>query len=169
MAFKFNISQGEEWLLKAASVGAALLGVVAVYTFYRNNIWHPTVVVKEVDFKNGIADLEINGRPFVLRGDSSYLIGFDWGIRFGFLPTAEGRRVYDRIEVLKRGMVNQVIRQADKNGSFTGFDERTFWNDAFEGGKGGLYAVKSFTGEESKLDSVWNVKSSDSFSIFAEK
>ena len=169
MAFKFNLSRGEELLLKAASIGAAVLGVVAVYTFYRNNVWHPTVVVKDVDFKNGIANLEINGRPFVLRGDSSYLIGFDWGIRFGFLPTAEGRRVYDRIEVLKRGMVHQVIRQADKNGSFTGFDERTFWNDAFEGGKGGLSVAKSFTGEESRLDSVWGTKSGDAFSIFERK
>ena len=27
------------------------------------------------------------------------------------------------------------------NTSFTGFDEETFWNDAFEGGKGGFTAV----------------------------
>ena len=38
MAYKFNLSQGEEYLLKAASIGAAILGVVAVYSFYKNNL-----------------------------------------------------------------------------------------------------------------------------------
>lgn len=114
MAYKFDISKGEEILLKAASIGAAILGVVAVYSFYKNNIWHPKIEVKRVDFRNGVADLVINGKPFVLRGDSSYLIAYDWGIKFGFNPTQDGRRVYDRIEVLKRNMVHRVIRKADE-------------------------------------------------------
>lgn len=173
MAYKFDLSRGEEILLKAASVGAAILGVVAVYTFYKNNIWHPKIVVKDVDFKNGIANLEINDRPFVLRGDSSYLIAFDWGVKFGFTPTADGKRVYDRIEVLKRGMVHQVIRKADEKNmvGFTGFDEKTFWNDAFEGGKGAMTAqVRSFTGSEKAIvDDVWGVKDGEGFSIFKDK
>ena len=173
MAYKFDLSRGEELLLKAASVGAAILGVVAVYTFYKNNIWHPKIEVKDVDFKNGVANLEINGRPFVLRGDSSYLIAFDWGVKFGFTPTADGKRVYDRIEVLKRGMVHQVIRKADEKNmvGFTGFDEKTFWNDAFEGGKGAMTAqVQSFTGSEKAIvDDVWGVKDGEGFSIFKDK
>ena len=173
MAYKFDLSRGEELLLKAASVGAAILGVVAVYTFYKNNIWHPKIEVKDVDFKNGVANLEINGRPFVLRGDSSYLIAFDWGVKFGFTPTADGKRVYDRIEVLKRGMVHQVIRKADEKNmvGFTGFDEKTFWNDAFEGGKGAMTAqVQSFTGSEKAIvDDVWGVKDGEGFSIFNDK
>lgn len=173
MAYKFDLSRGEELLLKAASVGAAILGVVAVYTFYKNNIWHPKIEVKDVDFKNGIANLEINGRPFVLRGDSSYLIAFDWGVKFGFTPTPDGKRVYDRIEVLKRGMVHQVIRKADEKNmvGFTGFDEKTFWNDAFEGGKGAMTAqVQSFTGSEKAIvDDVWGVKDGEGFSIFNDK
>lgn len=173
MAYKFDISKGEEFLLKAASVGAAILGVVAVYTFYKNNIWHPKIEVKDVDFKKGIANLEINGRPFVLKGDSSYLIAFDWGIKFGFTPTPDGKRVYDRIEVLKRGLVHQVIRKADEKSmvGFTGFDEKTFWNDAFEGGKGALTAqVQSFTGSEKAIvDDVWGVKDGEGFSIFKDK
>ena len=173
MAYKFDLSRGEELLLKAASVGAAILGVVAVYTFYKNNIWHPKIEVKDVDFKNGVANLEINGRHFVLRGDSSYLIAFDWGVKFGFTPTADGKRVYDRIEVLKRGMVHQVIRKADEKNmvGFTGFDEKTFWNDAFEGGKGAMTAqVQSFTGSEKAIvDDVWGVKDGEGFSIFNDK
>jgi hypothetical protein len=173
MAYKFSISQGEEVLLKAASIGAALLGVVAVYSFYKNNIWKPDIKVKDVDFKKGVANLEINGKPFVLRGDSSYLISFDWGVRFGFTPTPEGKRVYDRIEVLKRNMVQKVIRKADEKemSGFTGFDEKTFWNDAFEGGKGALTAqVRSFTGSEKAIvDDVWGVKDGEGFSIFVNK
>lgn len=164
MAFKFNISKGEEYLLKAASVGAAILGIVAVYSFYKNNVWHPKIEVKDVDFKNGVANLVINGRPFVLKGDSSYLIAYDWGIKFGFTPTADGRRIYDRIEVLKRNMVHQVIRKADDKNmvGFTGFDERTFWNDAFVG--------KAFTGSEKAITKdVWGVKSDEGFDIFKDK
>jgi hypothetical protein len=150
MAYKFDISKGEEILLKVASVGAALLGVVAVYSFYKNNIWKPKVNVKTVDFKNGIAELEVDGKPFILRGDSSYLIAFDWGIKFGTTFKPNGVRTYDRIEILKRNLVQKVVREAGEV-DFTGFNEETFWNDAFEGGKGGLMAVQQpFTGNGNK-------------------
>jgi len=150
MAYKFNISKGEEILLKAASIGAALLAIVSVYSFYMNNIWKPKVDVKEVDFEKGIAEINVNEKPFVLRGDSPFLIKFDWGIRFGYTFRSDGRRVYDRIEILKRNMVQKVIRESGEV-SFTGFDEKTFWNDAFDGGKGGLVAVqRSFNGLDNK-------------------
>lgn len=131
MAYKFDISRGEEILLKAASIGAAVLAIVSVYSFYMNNIWKPKVDVKEVDFEKGVAKIEVNGKPFVLRGDSPFLIKFDWGIKFGFTFRPDGKRVYDRIEILKRNMVEKVIREAGEV-NFTGFDEKTFWNDAFD-------------------------------------
>jgi hypothetical protein len=55
--------------------------------------------------------------------------------------------------------------------SFTGFDEKTFWNDAFEGGKGGLVAVpRNFTGSDASIvNDVWGVKEGDGFSIFNNK
>jgi hypothetical protein len=168
MAYKFDLSRGEEILLKVASVGAAVLGVVAVYSFYKNSIWKPKVNVKSVDFKKGIAELEINGKPFVLRGDSSYLIAFDWGIKFGTTFKPNGVRAYDRIEILKRNLVQKVVREAGEV-DFTGFNEETFWNDAFEGNKGGLAVGKSFTGDEKIVDDVFGVKDSDSFSLFEDK
>jgi len=150
MAYKFDISKGEEVLLKVASIGAAVLAIVSVYSFYWNNIWKPKVDVKEVDFNNGIAKIEVNGKPFVLRGDSPFLIKFDWGIKFGYTFRSDGKRVYDRIEILKRNMVQRVIREAGEV-KFTGFDEKTFWNDAFDGGKGGLVAVqRSFNANDNK-------------------
>jgi len=172
MAYKFNISKGEELLLKAASIGAAILGVVAVYNFYRNNLWQPKIEIKDVNYEDGIAKLVVNGKPFILRGDSSYLIGYDWGIKFGYTPKGTVRKA-DRIEILKRGMVHKVLRKVDEKheAGFTGFDERTFWNDAFDGGKGGLTAVpRSFTGDENAIvNDVWGVKSGDGFSIFNDK
>lgn len=150
MAYKFDISKGEEVLLKAASIGAAVLAIVSVYSFYMNNIWKPKVDVKEVDFEKGIAKINVNGKPFVLRGDSPFLIKFDWGIKFGFTFRPDGRRVYDRIEILKRNMVQKVIRDIGEV-KFTGFDEKTYWNDAFDGGKGGLVAVqRSFNANDNK-------------------
>jgi len=169
MALNFSLSKGEEFLLKAASIGAAILGVVAVYTFYKNNLWHPKVEVKDVDYDKGIANLLINGRPFVLRGDSAYLIAYDWGIRFGFTPKPDGRRVYDRIEILKRNMVHQVIRKADEKMmvGFTGFNEKTFWNDAFVGN---TQYPQNFTGSEKAItQDVWGVKDGEGFSIFNDK
>ena len=172
MAFNFNLSKGEEVLLKAGSIGAAVLGVFAVYTFYRNNVWHPKVKVLTVDYPNGVAELEINGRKFTLRGDSSYLIAFDWGIKFGFTPTADGRRVYDRIEVLKRGLVHSVLDRVNEKPK-VGFtaDEKSYWNDVFEGGKGSLIAApRAFTGSEKAIvNDVWGVKDGDGFSIFKGK
>ncbi len=172
MAYKFNISKGEEFLLKAASIGAAILGVVAVFNFYKNNLWQPKIEIKDVDYNEGVANLVINGKPFTLRGDSSYLIGYDWGIKFGFTPKGTTRKA-DRIEILKRGMVHKVLKKENEKheAGFTGFDERTFWNDAFDGGKGGLTAVpRNFTGDENAIvNDVWGVKSGDGFSIFNDK
>lgn len=169
MAYKFDLSKGEELLLKAASIGAAVLGVVAIYTFYKNNIWKPKIEVKKVDFKSGVAELLINGKPFTLKGDSSYLIAYDWGVKFGVTTTPDNKRIYDRIEILKRNLVQKVIRKADDAPllGFTGFNESTFWNDAFEGNNGGNMA---FTGSEKAItDDVWGVKDSEGFSIFKDK
>lgn len=174
MAFKFDISSGEEILLKAAAIGAALLGVVSVYNFYINNIWQPKVEIIDIDYKDGIANLLIGGKPFTLRGDSSYLINNDWGIKFGFTPKASGKRVYDRIELLKRNMVQKVLDKSKETNmlAFTGFNEQTFFNDAFDGGKGVLVAKTkvAFTGNEDALvNDVYGVKEGDGFSIFNNK
>jgi len=96
-------------LLQVAAISTAALALFGVYTFYRNEIWKPTIVVKDVDFANGVANLLINGRDFVLRGDSEYLISYDWGIKFGS-TTTDSKRGYDRIEITKKGKVQKVLR-----------------------------------------------------------
>jgi len=130
---KSTFSKTSSFFLKLAAISTAALAVVNIYSFYRNNIWHPKIVVESIDYENGIAKLTINGRPFVLRGDSLFLIDFDWGIKFGFTYLPSGIRVYDRIEITKRGMVHEVLRQTPSESSlaFTGFNEENYWNDAF--------------------------------------
>jgi len=146
MAYEFDINKGEEVLLKVAAISAAIVGIATAWSFYKNNLWHPKIIVQSVDFNKGVAQLLINGKPFVLRGDSSYLIGFDWGIKFGVITSPNGTKKYDRIEVLKRNLVEQVIRKADD-------------------GK-----VVSFTGsEDSIVNGVWGVKDTEAFDVFKDK
>ena len=130
---KSTFGKTSAFFLKLAAISTAVLAVVNAYSFYRNNIWHPKIVVNKVDYQNGVANLTINGKPFILRGDSLFLIDFDWGIKFGFTYLPSGVRVYDRIEVTKRGMVHEVLRQTPSESplAFTGFSEENFWNDAF--------------------------------------
>lgn len=130
---KSTFGKTSAFFLKLAALSTAVLAVVNVYSFYKNNIWHPRIIINDVDFKNGIANLTINGKPFILRGDSLFLIDYDWGIKFGYTYLPSGIRVYDRIEVTKRGMTHEVLRQtpSDSKLAFTGFNEQNFWNDAF--------------------------------------
>lgn len=169
----FTLSKANSIFLKIAAISTGIVAVVGLYGFYRNNIWFPTIVVNDVDYKNGVANLTINGRPFVLRGDSSYLIEYDWGIKFGTSYDSKGNRFFDRIEILKRGMVHKILRNKDEVHSFTGSeegivsgvwgvpksagfdvfqdksftgDEENFWNNAFEDTKSNL-VVKGFADE----------------------
>lgn len=103
------ISKTSSVFVKLAGTATAVLAVIAVFTFYKNNIWKPTVKVVNVDYENGEAKLMVNGREFYLRGESSFLIGYDWGIKFGVTVKSNGTRTYDRIELLKKGMVTHIV------------------------------------------------------------
>ena len=130
---KSTFSTTSAVFLRIAAISTAALAFVGMYTFYRNNLWHPKVVINSVDYANGVANLTINGKEVILRGDSTFLIDYDWGIKFGYTYLPDGKRIYDRIEVTKRGMVHEVVRQTETASTlaFTGFSEENYWNDAF--------------------------------------
>jgi hypothetical protein len=107
-----NFKPAENTLLKVASISAAALALFTAWSFYKNNLWSPNIIVKSVDYNKGIADLMINGKPFILKGDSTYLIGYDWGIKFG-TTFVGNKRKYDRIEVTKRDKVHKILRNAE--------------------------------------------------------
>lgn len=150
-----NFSKANSVFLRIAAISTGIVAVFGLYTFYKNNIWSPIIRVDSIDYNKGIANLTINGKPFVLRGESSYLIAYDWGVRFGTSIQPNGKRFFDRIEILKRGLVDKILRNKDdihsftgvstiqtngyvKNGKEAGFvgNEETFWDDAFFGDKG---------------------------------
>jgi hypothetical protein len=106
---KTTINRTTNTLLKVAAISTALLGIFGIWSFYKNDIWKPTITIKDVDFVKGVANLNINGKDFVLKGDSTYLIAYNWGIRFGYTYN-QNSRSYDRIELTKNGMVKQVIK-----------------------------------------------------------
>lgn len=106
---KTTLSKTNSALLKVAAISTAVLGIFGLWSFYKNEIWKPTIIIKNVDFATGVANLNIDGKDFVLRGDSTYLIAYNWGIRFGYTYNHDSR-AYDRIELTKNGMVKQVIK-----------------------------------------------------------
>jgi hypothetical protein len=70
---KSTFSTTSAIFLKIAAISTAALSMLLVFTtFYRNNIWHPKVIINSIDYKNGVAELTINGKKFVLRGDSTF-------------------------------------------------------------------------------------------------
>ena len=96
-------------LAKIATISVTMIAIVNLVNFYKNNIQKPKVEIIDTDYIKGIANLKINGKDFILRGDSSYLIEGDWGIRFGTTFDKTAKTNYNRIELLKRGMVYKII------------------------------------------------------------
>ena len=127
-----TFSQGQKYLLQIAGISAAVIALTNVYAYYKSNIWHPKVEVKSVDFKNGVAKVIINGKERTIKGDSPYFIANDWSIKFGYTFKGDGQRVYDRIEITKRGAVDSVIKKAegDEVQSFTGGGDDN-WVEAY--------------------------------------
>jgi hypothetical protein len=96
-------------LLRVASFSVAVIAVVNVWAFYKNNIWKPKIILLDVDYDNGVSNLKIGGRDFLLRGSSEFLISYDWGIKFGQTYAKNGDSVYDRIELTKHGLVYEIL------------------------------------------------------------
>jgi len=108
-----NLSKWESIYLKIAGVSTATLGLIGVYQFYKSNIWKPKVQVLSVDYPNGVAEVVIDGSPAKLKGDSTYMISNDWGIKLGYTYNMGNTRKYDRVEVLRNGMVVKIVREPD--------------------------------------------------------
>jgi hypothetical protein len=80
------------------------------YTWYLNNIWKPKVKVVSVDFNNGIAVLDYYGKEITIKGDAVYWLNADWGVRLGNIRTDSQQFKYDRLELLKKGMVVEYLQ-----------------------------------------------------------
>jgi len=97
---KTHISKTGEALIKIAAVVAAIGAIAGGYSFWKNNIWNPKITVVSVDYAKGVAVVKSFGKEISIFGDATFLIGGDWGIKFG-----SNRGVYDKLELTKKGMV----------------------------------------------------------------
>lgn len=85
------------------------LAIAGGYSFYKSNIWKPKVLIKDVDFDNGEANLNINGRNIMLRGNSVLNAGGVWGVRFG-TNGVDQTNYYESIELIKNDMVYEILK-----------------------------------------------------------
>jgi hypothetical protein len=110
---KISLSKGNNLLLKTAAIAAAIVTLGAAYSFFMTNFYKPKVEVLSVDFDNGIAKIKIKGHPdkiIDISGDTVYGITGDWGIRLGSV-VQNGKLMYNRIELLKKGMVEEYLNR----------------------------------------------------------
>jgi hypothetical protein len=94
-------------IIVAVVTAGAALGTI--YYFLRNNILKPNVKVISADFANDMAEVNINGSPVTLYGNSAVAAGADWGVQLASSIGADGRLFYNRIELVKKGLVYSVI------------------------------------------------------------
>jgi hypothetical protein len=96
--------------LQVAGIIGAITVIAGGYTFYLNYLWKPTVIVKDIDFVSGIAHLTFGGKDIEVSGENIFLLGGDWGIRFGTLYK-NGVLYYDKLELVRKGMVYEYLNR----------------------------------------------------------
>jgi hypothetical protein len=106
---KTQFSNTTQTIIKVAAVIGAITVIVSGYAFYVNNFYIPNVLIIETDFPNGKAIVKYRGKELKLEGDAIFLISGEWGIRLGG-NRLNDKYFFDRIELLKKGMVYQVLK-----------------------------------------------------------
>ena len=107
---KVNLSKTNDTIIKVAAIVGAVTIIAGGYTWYLNNIWKPRIEVLSVDFDNGTAELKHKTKIIELEGDAVYWIDADWGLKFGTI-IENGSANYDRVELLKKGMVVEYLKR----------------------------------------------------------
>jgi hypothetical protein len=109
-SIRVGFSKTTNNLIKVAGIVGAITIIAGGYSWYLNTLWKPKVEVLFVDFNNGTAKLKFDDKEIDLEGDAVYWINADWGIRFGNVRQND-KVVYDRIELLKKGMVVEYLKK----------------------------------------------------------
>ena len=107
---KVQFSKTTNILLQVAGIVGAITIIAGGYTFYLNYLWKPNVTVLDVDFVNGIAHLKFGSKTIEVSGDAAFLLGGDWGIKFGSIYK-DGIYYYDRSELVRKGMVYEYLNR----------------------------------------------------------
>jgi hypothetical protein len=105
----------KEIVLKVVAVATVITALAGAYYFFVNNVWKPKVKVLSVDFDNGFATIEMPfGKKVDIYGDSQFLIGGDWGVKFGTVNKG-GKVSYENIQLLKRNLVEEYLDTSGLN------------------------------------------------------
>jgi hypothetical protein len=107
---KVGFSNTTNTLLKVAGIVGAVTILAGGYSWYLNTLWKPKVEILFVDFNNGTAKLKYDDKEIELEGDAVYWLNADWGVKFGSIRKGN-QMAYDRIELLKKGMVVEYIKK----------------------------------------------------------
>ena len=107
---EIKISKTTNIFLQIAAVVGAITILGSGYTFYLNYVWKPKVEILEVDFNEATAKLKFGSKTLELEGDALFLLGGDWGIKFGSTKKS-GTLIYDRIELIRKGMVYEYLKK----------------------------------------------------------
>ena len=97
-------------ILQIAAFAGAVAAIGGGWLWYQNYIWKPSIVIKSVDYNNGVAEVIINGKNIVLLGDATISARGSWAVRFGSNYT-NGAYRYDRIELTRNGNVIDYLDQ----------------------------------------------------------
>lgn len=107
---EIKLSKTTNLLIQIAAVVGAITVLAGGYTFYLNYVWKPKIEVLDVDFENATAKLKFGNKTLDLEGDALFLLGGDWGIKFGSTKK-NGTLSYDRIELVRKGMVYEYLKK----------------------------------------------------------
>jgi hypothetical protein len=108
---KIKFDKGTSVLIKTAAIGAAIISLGAVYTFFLSYVYKPKIEVLEVDFSVGKALIRVFGlfsQIIEINGETTYSIAGDWGVRLGSVNIG-GTTKYNRVELVRRNMVVEYL------------------------------------------------------------
>lgn len=113
-----KFSKATETFIKIGVIIGAISAISGGFLLYQNNIWIPSVTPISVDYDKGIAKISYKNvlgktKDITIYGNASFILGGNWGIQFGTTDTANGSK-YDRLELVKNGMVKDYIINNNK-------------------------------------------------------
>ena len=108
---KVGFSNTTNNIVRVAAIVGAITVIAGGYSFYLNNLWKPKIEVMSVDFANGIAQVKYRGELIDISGDAIYWLNADWGVRLGNTRKANQQTFYDRVELIKKGMVVEYLNK----------------------------------------------------------
>lgn len=110
-----KIESGIKPLARIAAVAGVFAGLGVVYWFFMDNIYRPSVKIVSVDYKKGIAVLDMAGKIRTLYTGSKLSAGGHWGVQFSGPIFGE----YNRVELVKDDITYQVLDLSPEEGGPT--------------------------------------------------